>query len=160
MLETALNKGPYELGNPLYAYTRPSEVSKDKLGGLLWLQGIELTPEEEEKLHMTIMWSTTPVRETPFTDYENRDFLGVSKEYQFWDGHDKEGYLVLVFGACETRDEHDKWKLRGATPSFETYEPHMTLVTGDRARALKHMHGQPCVHRFRFVGHWVENANT
>ena len=51
-------------------------------------------------------------------------------EFEYWEGHDKAGYLVLKLdGTRHLNGYHQRWLSAGCVTQFSDYTPHVTLRT-------------------------------
>jgi hypothetical protein len=83
-----------------------------------------------DDLHTTVMFSKTPCDDVdlPHIDKHER-YSAVGVQLTFWEGHDKEGYIVLLLDSPDLQSLHTKFVLAGLKGSYDTYLPHVTLVT-------------------------------
>ncbi len=81
-------------------------------------------------LHVTIMYSkaclSQPSSYTPLTDRVEATISGITT----WVGHDGQLYAVLTLDSQPLHERHSQLKNYGAQPTFEPYNPHLTLVEG------------------------------
>jgi hypothetical protein len=89
-----------------------------------------LEPHLVDDLHTTVMFSRTPCEhmDLPIIDKHER-YSAVGVQLTFWEGHDKDGYLVLLLDSPDLQSLHTKFVLAGLKGSYDTYHPHVTLVT-------------------------------
>lgn len=87
--------------------------------------GKPLTSRQEQELHSTVMWSKQTVNNTSVD--ANYNHVARLNRFEYWDGHDNDGYLVAVFDSPSLIHLHKKWLNRGAVHSFSDYLPHLTL---------------------------------
>ena len=45
-----------------------------------------------------------------------------------WEGHDKDGYIVLELESVDLERRHKEWLKAGASHSFDDYRAHITLA--------------------------------
>ena len=57
--------------------------------------------------------------------------------FEYWDGHDDEGYIVAVLDSPLMKERNAFWTSVGLKHSFDDYTAHVTLRTGAPAKALK-----------------------
>ena len=83
-----------------------------------------------DDLHTTVMFSRTPCEhvDLPTIDRHER-YSAVGVQLTFWEGHDKDGYLVLLLDSPHLQSLHDRFTACGLKGSYDTYHPHVTLVT-------------------------------
>ena len=90
------------------------------------LIGMPLLLQEQHELHCTVVYSRSIPKVTPRLDaqkvYRAR-IVGVN----WWLGHDKAGYLVLLLNSPDLSELHREWYDSGCTSSFGDYVPHVTL---------------------------------
>ena len=93
----------------------------------------------DEGLHCTITYSDRPfsgdIDHLPHLEADK--FIPASvKDLEFWEGHDKKGYLVMHL---DGEGLHNLQQLvsKHAPHSFDDYTPHTTLFKGDAARSMK-----------------------
>lgn len=84
--------------------------------------------------HCTTMYSPEPVPLGKINENKrcpDAKFLqSVSvRDITYWEGHKKDGVLVMRLDPTNMQHLHDKWKALGAQPTFSPYEPHITLKT-------------------------------
>jgi len=94
---------------------------------------LNLTKKEILDLHCTVMYSKEDVGAPEAIEnivYPNFRQKVAAVNVDWWEGHDKEGYLVLQLDPTDLVSLHDKWKLLGAQPTFDEYKPHVTMRTG------------------------------
>jgi hypothetical protein len=88
--------------------------------------GLSFSARESQTLHVTTLFS----KQLPNQILKNTSRLSVRvKSPNYWDGHDSAGYLVLELESPELLQYHERWMKCGATHSFDSYLPHMTLKT-------------------------------
>lgn len=92
-------------------------------------------------LHCTVMYAPnsilTPEQQQLILETAGR-FRAYSKQLTCWQGEDGESYVVLELD-CPELVEFNSW-LRshfGMVPTFDEYNPHITLVSGLPAMATK-----------------------
>lgn len=82
-----------------------------------------------DDLHCTAMYSKTPVSsvELPNIDKHER-YDAVGTELVWWEGHDKEGYLVLKLDSKQLNVLNKKFRDAGLSGTFSDYKAHVTLL--------------------------------
>ena len=55
--------------------------------------------------------------------------VGTVTEFEEWDGHNNEGYLVAKIDSPELNKLHEKWKSFGCEHSFPDFEAHTTIIS-------------------------------
>lgn len=83
----------------------------------------------QDDLHCTIIYSkeacTFRPPEVPRSTRLRAEATGVA----WWDGHDRDGYLVLELRSSDLTALHRELREQGVVPTFEEYHPHVTLRT-------------------------------
>lgn len=82
--------------------------------------------------HITVIWSKHAVHKTEVLGVCNavcKRFDGRVVGATYWPGHDNIGYLVLNVKSDALVNLHDMLVKLGATHSFSTYEPHITIAS-------------------------------
>jgi hypothetical protein len=118
--------------NGFYAWLN---VAQDSLEDILkYFSDIKFTTEQLVDLHVTVMYSNTPIPVSCVN--ENKKMPDATfiqsvraKELEFWGGHSGKGFLVLKLDASYIKHLHEKWVKCGAKPTFPEYTPHMTMIT-------------------------------
>lgn len=79
--------------------------------------------------HCTIIYAKTSLSNVnlPYIDKHQR-FEAVGYELVFWEGHDKEGYVVLKLDSVDLTRVHNQFRDVGIEPTFKDYQPHLTLI--------------------------------
>lgn len=79
--------------------------------------------------HCTVIYSKTSLKKVnlPYVDKHNR-YEATGHELVFWEGHDKEGYIVLKLHSTDLTKLHNLFRKTGLEPTFKDYLPHLTLV--------------------------------
>jgi aryl carrier-like protein len=81
-----------------------------------------------DNLHATVMWSkVAPAPEAMRLVDAQAHYLAEFDHFEYWDGHDSDGYLVAVLTSDSLTRLHEEWKRRGARHSFDDYLIHVTL---------------------------------
>lgn len=118
----------YTGSNGFYAWVNPTNETLEEL--LDFFPELKLTAEEVVDLHVTIMYSKTAIPVECASKVEPSFSAPVfATHIEFWEGHDKDGYLVLKLTRDSIERLHNKWKACGAVSTFDDYVPHMTLKT-------------------------------
>lgn len=110
--------------------------------------GVELedpskVDKESISFHCTVMYSKSALTGCSVAEAQRiaRQMTGPVQarveRFNYWDGHDNEGYLVAELYAPDLARWHNVWKDLGAIPTFDEYLPHVTLATGEQAKAVK-----------------------
>jgi hypothetical protein len=116
---------PFDGSSGLYVSVSPTFYSSEKLKG--WAKHLFPNVEiDSDKFHCTVMYSKVCSTKT-VTDTK-MDYLAKVSHFEFWDGHDSDGYLVVVLQSPSLVHLHKKWKSLGAVHSFDDYTPHVTLL--------------------------------
>lgn len=124
-----LNKG-YTGNSGIYISVSPDEHSKDTIREMI----SKLNPPFpldifDDEAHMTIMYSRSEtIDEDQLQTPDSITALPIKFEY--WDGHDKDGYLVLKMVSEPASHFHQHLLDLGAEHSFDDYTPHMTIIHG------------------------------
>lgn len=79
-----------------------------------------------EKLHCTVLYSRNKTGATGHTESKNA-YAAQFKEFIWWPGHDKKGYLVAVLESPDLRKANRDWHELGYSEEFDTYTPHITI---------------------------------
>lgn len=124
----------------LYVSRVLDELSSIKLTDFVHKYALaEMSEEDFQELHCTIIGSP---------DCIVRDLTPVNQpcaarviRFEFWEGHDNAGYLVAILQSQALQQIHTLWQARGATHTFEEYQPHITIqtpydMTGERQNFL------------------------
>lgn len=93
-------------------------------------------------LNCTTMYSLTPLLIKPVLAYQLRDRYdgvmdGSVTGFDYWDGNDGVGYFVANVDSPQLALIHDVWLRAGAKPTYPEYSPHITLATGEAAKAFQ-----------------------
>lgn len=82
-----------------------------------------------EDLHCTAIYSKTAASsvDLPNIDKDER-YDAVGTELVWWEGHDKEGYLVLKLESNDLKALNRKFRKAGLVATFEDYKAHVTLM--------------------------------
>ncbi len=90
------------------------------------LIGMPLLLKEQHELHCTVVYSKYVPKIRPSLDFQKvyrSQITGVN----WWLGHDKAGYLVLLLKSPDLTGLYRQWYDSGCTSSFGDYTPHVTL---------------------------------
>lgn len=122
-----LEKKPYTGTQGLYSAVTPDERSAALLQQLAAAMGFKNV--DPAKLHCTVMYSrdTWPKQ---CSCNPNQIYTATVDHLKYWGGHDDKGYIVAVLKCPALQEEHERFKRMGCTPTFEVYEPHVTLWAG------------------------------
>ena len=97
-------------------------VAQDSLEDILeFAPELHLTAKELADLHCTVMYSKKRVplscidENKKMPDPKFIQSVGV-KKIEFWEGHDGDGYLVMILNPDNIKHLHEKWKRCGAEP--------------------------------------------
>jgi 2'-5' RNA ligase len=91
--------------------------------------GFYLNPVQTDNLHVTLITSRLRLPEMCETD-ASKSYVARLQRFEYWEGHDKAGYLVAVLNSPALHSRHSIWSDRGAVHSSDVYRPHVTLVSG------------------------------
>jgi hypothetical protein len=90
----------------------------------------------QDELHCTLMYSRnaqpSPLIAAQLVNTGPSSFYAIPKCFDYWDGHDNEGYLVLRVESEALNKRHMEWRRAGARHSFPDYESHITMCTGHK----------------------------
>lgn len=117
----------YTGDNGLFSSVVPSRSAKSTIIGML--HDNELNVDIVPNLHCTIMYSRKAIGVDDALNFEHKDFRALPQKITWWEGHDKVGYLVLLLQSVEMEHEHYRLRRLGCEPTFDDYQPHVTLVT-------------------------------
>jgi 2'-5' RNA ligase len=103
-----------------------------------------------KSLHITLLYSKVTVPNPSIYIRPAMCYRGQIISLQYWDGHDRLGYLVAKIKSTGIEALHNAWIDRGGVDSFTSYLPHVTLATG-----MKKHKGVEWVRDFRdnLLGH-------
>lgn len=119
---------PYTGTNGFYSWVNPTNESLEEI--LEYFPELKFTAEQVVDLHVTVMYSKMAIPADCSSKVEPLFTTTVfATGVEYWEGHDKDGYLVLKLTRDGLERLHNKWKSCGAVPTFEDYVPHMTLRT-------------------------------
>lgn len=119
---------PYTGENGLYCAVQPDDGSKFRIMRLCEELGITT---DHRKLHCTLVYSRNDA--PPLEEVQgcvDRATSGRVNFIEYWEGHDKEGYLVAKLVSDKLQVCHERLIRAGARHSFTPYSPHVTLTTG------------------------------
>lgn len=80
-------------------------------------------------VHCTVMYSTKSIDNNIAKQFSKNLYNGYAKKFEYWDGHDNAGYLVLKLESDDLSSEHKRLKENGCKPTFDSYSPHITIQT-------------------------------
>jgi hypothetical protein len=123
-----------DLKDGLYVSVNPSLSGKffkfyEFCSDILRSKGLPVYPPLE--LHATLVYS----QDSPSVEACNhlvdpeRHFDGVVTGTEMYEGHDNDGYLVLLIDSPSLQKRHKQWKEIGASHSFDAYKCHITLCS-------------------------------
>lgn len=110
----------------VYVSVTPTAKSVLLISKYASLIGMPLLLQEQHELHCTVVYSRHIPKIIPRLDPQKvyrATIIGVN----WWLGHDKAGYLVLLLSSPSLSELHREWYESGCTSSFGEYEPHVTL---------------------------------
>lgn len=124
-----LNNGYDGIGG-IYVSVIPDNTSKTHIGEYVK----SLSPPFpldifDDEAHMTVMYSRTAGIDVNKLEIP-KDIVALPLKFEYWDGHDGDGYLVLSMISKPASELHDHILSLGAEHSFEDYSPHMTIIHG------------------------------
>lgn len=140
-------KPRYSGNNGFYSSVDPNPESIQRLSE--WFTRLyphKLVPlnyEQDIGIHCTIMYSHSALSCTPaFAHHlvsmvEGLPFVANVESFDYWKGHDDDGYFVAKLSCPELQRRHTMWKHVGAIPTFQDYQAHITLATGDASTYWK-----------------------
>jgi hypothetical protein len=110
----------------VYVSVSPTERTRQHIEEWSSILGLPLSIDEASELHCTVVYSKVVPKVMPPLDstkiYKAR-LLGIA----WWDGHDKEGYLVMKLGSTDLAELNRQWMSAGCISNFPTYQPHVTF---------------------------------
>ena len=121
---------PFTGDTGVYVSVVPTDGSLIHLSTWAAKLGFPMNNKEAEELHCTVIYSKIPIDPVLATCNPKKVHTARFSHFEYWDGHDKEGYLVCVLQSKDLQELHRKWLSLGAIHSFEDYTPHVTLKTG------------------------------
>lgn len=82
----------------------------------------------DDDLHCTVMYckENTPEREQA-VQFSRETYTADAIKLDWWEGHDKQGYLVLQLKSPELSQEHERLVKLGCEATFDDYKPHITI---------------------------------
>ena len=127
-----INHDKYTGTNGTYVSITPTQESKRALADLIERHhpGIFDLSKFVYQAHMTIVYSREYVMKLdPFIDgVQQVDFMhGLPIKFEFWDGHDGDGYMVLKLVSKDATQLNKLAISAGAKHSFDDYTPHITI---------------------------------
>lgn len=130
-VEEAKTRRPFTGTAGIYVARELTPLSKAKVTAFLRSQfpSLHIDDSDIEEQHCTVVYSKTCIRNLgtalPKASPVNPRVSGL----EFWEGHDKDGYLVAKLVSSDLIERHKFWLSEGAVHSFSPYEPHVTLKT-------------------------------
>lgn len=120
---TATN-GVYVAMTPISGARKVFNVAKDAL------MRVGIKPASLEDYHVTVVWSEkSPDPEIVYRMLqETQPCKAQVKQVVSWEGHDKDGYVVLELESADLKRRHAEWLKAGASHSFPDYRAHVTLA--------------------------------
>lgn len=118
----------YTKENGIYVCAELSKKSLDVLNK--WL--IETNPPfsieyYQNEAHMTIMYSKHSYANLKFLEFPTDNIFGLSIAFEYWEGHDKDGYVVLKIISDAAKNLNKRISDSGAEHSFNDYTSHVTI---------------------------------
>lgn len=107
-----------------YVSVMPDAQGLQTLANIAVALGVVSDPDE---MHCTLSYAkgcTTKAVANP-----NLRFGAKIKGIEYWDGHDNDGYLVVMLYSSDLKNRNRYWTARGLKHSFQDYTPHTTLVS-------------------------------
>lgn len=108
-----------------YVCVLPDEESTATLLRIGDYLGIKVDSSE---LHCTLSYAKGCFPKQAKTSKARR-FSARIAGLQFWDGHDNDGYLVVMLDSLSLIQRNQYWAAHGLKHSFDDYSPHVTLVS-------------------------------
>lgn len=82
-----------------------------------------------DDLHCTAIYSKTPAVSVDLPNISKDErYAAVGTELVWWEGHDKEGYLVLKLDSPSLKILNKKFRDAGLKATFDDYKAHVTLL--------------------------------
>lgn len=115
-----------------------------------WSSAFQLdNAKPEDSLHCTVTWSKAAVGSSSGMCDPDQLFYAELDHFEWWSGHDKDGYLTAVLKSPGLAERNQAWAQRGAVHSFDPYLPHVTLASklgltdtlSQRMKELTYMYG-------------------
>lgn len=158
----------YSGENGLYACVYPTPKSCQLISDFCLFNGISeamMTPMHS--WHCTIMHSEQcpPRDKLPFID-RFQTYQAALAEFEHWEGHDKQGYVVCRLDCDDFHKLHAQWRSAGCKPTtFDEYKPHLTLIEGEKASPWVAEYLNRCLKKqgsftLAFGSHNVEDAKS
>ena len=101
---------------------------KDAVATLLRIGDYLGIKVDSSELHCTLSYAKGCFPKGAKTS-KSRQFTAVVKGLEFWDGHDNDGYLVVLLESPSLTQRNQYWAAHGLKHSFDDYSPHVTLVS-------------------------------
>ena len=122
--EYSATNGVYVSMTPISGTRKVFNVVKDAL------LRVGIKPDPLEDYHVTVVWS----EKSPSKDIvkllvqDSCTCKAHVKGVVSWEGHDKDGYVVLELDSDDLKRRHAEWLKAGASHSFQDYRAHVTLA--------------------------------
>jgi hypothetical protein len=115
------------LKNGLYSAVYPEPPSKKKLTEFCKILDLSY---KDQGVHCTVMYAKeNKAREEDASQFILPKYRAHASKVTWWEGHDKEGYLVLLLESEDLQKEHTRLRKAGSTPTYQEYRPHITLCS-------------------------------
>lgn len=101
---------------------------KDAVATLLRIGDYLGIKVDSSELHCTLSYAKGCFPKQAKTSKARR-FSARIAGLQFWDGHDNDGYLVVMLDSLSLIERNQYWAAHGLKHSFDDYSPHVTLVS-------------------------------
>lgn len=130
-VEEAKTRRPFTGTAGIYVARDLTSFSKAKITAFLRSQfpSLSISESDIEEQHCTVVYSKTCVRNPDTALPAASPARPKVSRLEFWEGHDKDGYLVAKLVDPKLIERHKFWLSEGAVHSFSPYEPHITLKT-------------------------------
>lgn len=130
-VEEAKTRRPFTGTAGIYVSRELTPLAKAKAVAFLRSQfpSVAIADDDIEEQHCTVVYSKTCVRNVDTALTNSAPVTAQVTSLEWWEGHDKEGYLVALLDAPELITRHKFWLTEGAVHSFTPYQPHVTLKT-------------------------------
>lgn len=119
---------PYTEENGLYCAVTPDDAGKFRIMRLCEELGVTT---DHRKLHCTLVYSPegAPKRDD-IQGCVDPDIGARINFVEYWEGHDKKGYLVAKLVSDKLQVCNERLTRAGARHTYTPYNPHITLVSG------------------------------
>lgn len=130
-----INQSTYNGNSGIYIAVEPTHESMKKIHDVLLTLNCPVPLDQfKDEAHMTVVYS----RQQAIKDLtavhkfasDNPTINALTTQLEFWEGHDKSGYLVLKMTSALSRMLNGIAINSGAKHSFDDYTPHMTILNG------------------------------